>query len=495
MHNLFTHKNLSEADELRGILQDITPWLIEKLKITSIADVLIIKNSQALPIPITNVIMQQWIGKDIRVKNHSDSMKPAFEALMSRVKTGECHPSSLTTFRFNNNKGEEDLIQSTSFGQAENCIHATLDKIPFVYLSISRYKSMGCDGADLDEIYLIPKKHATKFIATVNEIAELVAHSSWLYTYDSENVRSTPINHYRWEDLVLEDSIVSLLKNDFENFFKRKEWFLKNHLPYRRGYLLHGPPGNGKTSILKAMMSSQKLNAYTLRFFDPRVQDTHLDSMFAEASENAPNLVLLEDIDRVFPIDGNGKCGVSLQQLLNSLDGVATQNGVIVVATANDPLQLDPAILKRPGRFDRQILFPNPSPELRERYFRNKNVEEGSLKKAIAMSSDFSFAKLQESYILAGQRSFERSSETISIADVEYGIQIMKDSGEQVSRATHPVGFVYKRHAPETVEDEDDDYEDDIKLSPEELERELDELVSDLQREVLRKNTGSNSNA
>src|SRR5439155_24452893 len=61
---------------------------------------------------------------------------------------------------------------------------------------------------------------------------------------------------------------------------------------------------------------------------------------------------------------------VSFQSLLNCLDGVGTQDGVIVVATANDPNCLDPAILKRPGRFDRVVHFRNPDAELRRQYFR-----------------------------------------------------------------------------------------------------------------------------
>ena len=76
----------------------------------------------------------------------------------------------------------------------------------------------------------------------------------------------------------------------------------------------------------------------------------------------APSLIVLEDIDRAFPQVPSqlAPTKVSLSHLLNCLDGLGTQEGVVVVATANDPTTLDPAILQRPGRFDRVVEFPAP---------------------------------------------------------------------------------------------------------------------------------------
>jgi cell division protease FtsH len=86
--------------------------------------------------------------------------------------------------------------------------------------------------------------------------------------------------------------------------------------------------------------------------------------------------VILEDLDRAFPTEGKRtqERTVSFQTLLNCLDGVGTQDGVIVVATANDPTCLDAAILKRPGRFDRVVQFRNPDTDLRREYYRRLNA-------------------------------------------------------------------------------------------------------------------------
>src|SRR5437868_13964807 len=93
------------------------------------------------------------------------------------------------------------------------------------------------------------------------------------------------------------------------------------------------------------------------------------------------------------------------QTLLNCLDGVATQDGVIVVATANDPTCLDPAILKRPGRFDRVVQFRNPDAELRRVYYRKLSsiLAGDEFEVAIEKTNGFSFAQLRETYILGAQ--------------------------------------------------------------------------------------------
>jgi ATPase family associated with various cellular activities (AAA) len=160
-----------------------------------------------------------------------------------------------------------------------------------------------------------------------------------------------------WNELVLDQRVLSLLRDDFESFFERETWFRENRLPFRRGYLLLGPPGNGKSTAIRAMMTSRGLTAHTLRLFDSNTDDSSLDALFNQALQERPAMIVLEDLDRAFPKTGETKSRVSLQQLLNCLDGVGTGEGIIVVATANEQTILDSAILRRPGRFDRVIHF------------------------------------------------------------------------------------------------------------------------------------------
>jgi hypothetical protein len=245
-----------------------------------------------------------------------------------------------------------------------------------------------------------------------------------------------------WNELVLDQTVLSLLKDDFESFFERQPWFRENRLPFRRGYLLHGPPGNGKSSAIRAMMTSRTLTAHTLRLFDSNTDDSSLDALFNDALRERPAMILLEDLDRAFPKTGETKSKVSLQQLLNCLDGVGTGEGIIVVATANEPTILDPAILRRPGRFDRVIYFADPDFGLRQAYFRRMHpaFETISLEEVATESDMFSFAQLREAYITAGQRAFERKDE-IKEGDLLWGIRSLRQSMLADAKRSNPTGF------------------------------------------------------
>jgi ATP-dependent 26S proteasome regulatory subunit len=131
-----------------------------------------------------------------------------------------------------------------------------------------------------------------------------------------------------------------------------------------------------------------------------------------------------------------------LQQLLNCLDGIDSQDGVIVVATANDPTVLDSAILRRPGRFDRVVALPKPDRRLRLGYFSkfNPHLNEEALFRAVEDSDGLSFAQLKEAYILAGQRAFERDT-NVTASDLVEGIYVLRGGMALVSDHKPRVGF------------------------------------------------------
>ena len=226
---------------------------------------------------------------------------------------------------------------------------------------------------------------------------------------------SVNIQPLAWDDLVLDSSVVRLVKDDFHLFLEREEWYKRHRLPFRRGYLFHGPPGNGKSSVIRAMLSTAGISGFTLNPFRVFCDDDMLAAMFAEAAQSTPSIIVLEDLDRCFPVEKEKEqeCHISLQQLLNHLDGVGNQDGIIVVATANNPCILDAAILRRPGRFDRVVGFQNPSAELRERYLCQMNaaLRSEELSECIRVTAGFSFAQLRETYILAGQIALEEDDE------------------------------------------------------------------------------------
>jgi SpoVK/Ycf46/Vps4 family AAA+-type ATPase len=287
---------------------------------------------------------------------------------------------------------------------------------------------------------ILGKRYAAPFLELIKRITTR-RDSSYLHVFGSGHRR---VGRFTWDDLVLNDSIVHLIREDFQTFLKRESWFRTRRLPFRRGYLFHGPPGNGKTSVIRAMLNEGKLDGHSIALFCEKTDDYYLERMFQVAANNAPSLIVLEDIDRAFPRMPSqlATTKVSLPQLLNCLDGLGTQEGVIVVATANDPTTLDPAILRRPGRFDRVVAFRPPDRDLRARYLRKftPHLAEAEVRDCVDHSEGLSFAQLREVYILAGQRAYERGAE-LSGRELKEAICSLRQGMAAVMKQEPGVGF------------------------------------------------------
>jgi ATP-dependent 26S proteasome regulatory subunit len=243
----------------------------------------------------------------------------------------------------------------------------------------------------------------------------------------------------------MDSTVKRMVRRDFEIFFQREDWFRQHNLPYRRGYLLWGDPGNGKTAAIRVMAAHPFIQPYTLDLSEDEQKSSDVRRLFEAAAENTPALVILEDLDRAFPTEGKRtqERAVSFQTLLNSLDGVGSQDGVIVVATANDPTCLDAAILKRPGRFDRVVQFRNPDANLRREYYRrlNATLGGGQFEIAIEQTEGFSFAQLRETYILGAQSAFEQGRD-IGAADVIEAIELQTAGAQDLKTSVTAPGFV-----------------------------------------------------
>lgn len=175
-----------------------------------------------------------------------------------------------------------------------------------------------------------------------------------------------------WDDLILSPDTIRKTRMDLEGWIASEDRYKKLNMPYKRGYLFEGPPGNGKTAVSRVIMSQYPFSCFAFEFSNTDMGDSHLRSFFADAAKRAPALILLEDIDRLF--DGAKRSEISritIGGLLNCLDGAAAYNGIVVIATANHPELLDPAIRLRPGRFDIPVRFDNPDYALRVKYFKH----------------------------------------------------------------------------------------------------------------------------
>ncbi|KAI0832251.1 P-loop containing nucleoside triphosphate hydrolase protein [Hypoxylon sp. FL0890] len=167
------------------------------------------------------------------------------------------------------------------------------------------------------------------------------------------------------DSIHLDDAVKASLVSDIENYLdpKTRQYYNSRHIPYRRGFLLHGPPGTGKTSLSLALAGEFGLDLYILDL-STVLSDEVLDSLFYDLP--SPCLILLEDINviglksRADTEEESGKKAkysspkYTLAGLLNVLDGVASSEGRILLVTSNMPDKLDEALL-RPERIDRKI--------------------------------------------------------------------------------------------------------------------------------------------
>src|SRR5213083_1302558 len=147
-----------------------------------------------------------------------------------------------------------------------------------------------------------------------------------------------------------------------------------------RGVLLVGPPGTGKTLLARAIAGEANVPFFTISGSDfvemfVGVGASRVRDMFEQAKKNAPCIIFIDEIDAVGRHRGAGLGGgndereQTLNQLLVEMDGFEANEGIILIAATNRPDVLDPALL-RPGRFDRQVVVPNPDVTGREKILR-----------------------------------------------------------------------------------------------------------------------------
>lgn len=172
----------------------------------------------------------------------------------------------------------------------------------------------------------------------------------------------------RLESVVLPEGVMEGLVADAEEFLAAEVWYRDRGIPWRRGYLFEGTPGSGKTSTIAALAGHLGLDLYLCNVGDRGMNDERLLASLLSVRQRSA--VLLEDIDAV--VEGRAitaeSSGVTFAGLLNALDGVASQSGVLTFMTTNHPDKLDPALIRH-GRVDKRVHFAPTTPAQAARFF------------------------------------------------------------------------------------------------------------------------------
>ena len=291
------------------------------------------------------------------------------------------HYNNIITVYTDKDRKKENYIVTLKVMQHENCNEDILEE--FCKFCASEYK------------YYLTGKVWTQQI----------------YTNKNKEWINTPSNNYRTLDtIILKNNIKNIIKEDMQLFLNSEEWYQHRDIPYTRGYLFHGHPGTGKTSMIKGLSLFGKRHIHYLMLNEVK-NDTELIEL-VKSINYKETILVIEDIDAMINIvksresdnktyqeymdekEKNKKMSVdewekierqkqkkstiTLSGLLNVIDGLFTCHGRILIMSTNHPEILDSALI-RPGRIDCKFLFDNCDSEqigkLYEMFFNQELTE------------------------------------------------------------------------------------------------------------------------
>jgi hypothetical protein len=231
-----------------------------------------------------------------------------------------------------------------------------------------------------------------------------------------------------FENLILPGVLKQQIVSDVEAFFAAREMYERYHIPWKRGILFLGAPGNGKTHTIKALINTLKRPCLYVKSFKAEYSTDakNIGDVFRRARTAAPCLLVLEDLDALLTDENRSV-------FLNEMDGFAANSGIVVVASTNHPDRLDAAILDRPSRFDRKYHFDLPMEAERIAYLTRWNttfepplhLSAGEIAELAARTQGFSFAYLKE-LVLSALMRWVGSSERQMVTAMSEEIEVLR---------------------------------------------------------------------
>ena len=240
---------------------------------------------------------------------------------------------------------------------------------------------------------------ALYFLEEINEKLRELLMQSVTYLVDTEHgVQRRKYGEQaavQREEVLLENHIKQDIFRSIDEFFNEDGHFFKEYgLPYKRGILLYGSPGNGKTTLVKSITGSTK--APVVYWQITEFTGSHsIQEVFGIVTRLAPAILVIEDIDSMPEY--------TRSVFLNTLDGTQSREGLFIIGTTNYPQKIDPALINRAGRFDRAYEIPSPPQKVRENYLRKvdkkKIFTEEVLTDIAKRSKGLSVSQLNELYM------------------------------------------------------------------------------------------------
>jgi chaperone BCS1 len=296
-----------------------------------------------------------------------------------------------------------------------------------------QFMAIGSDTASLEAILAESYQ-----MATHQEEGKTIIYTNWGSEWRQfGNPRSRrPLN-----SVILDDGVSERILADILEWQTSATWYADRGIPYRRGYLLHGPPGSGKSSFIFALAGHLGYNICVLNLAEKGLTDERLALALSCVPSNS--IVLLEDVDAAFPArsarrqndtkralkimqnSGSASSDVTFSGLLNVLDGVASSEERLIFMTTNFIENLDSALI-RPGRVDIVELIGNATqsqiinmfikffPETVDLKSKTSSVAE-QFASSIAESGHFISMAMLQGYFLKNKLDHKKAVSNLSI--------------------------------------------------------------------------------
>lgn len=254
------------------------------------------------------------------------------------------------------------------------------------------------DEDETEEDYSMWFQEGNEYIPSTNlKTVEKIPSGAYKIICKRDEWRVMPVSINNDELYSFSNDITSKMLDEVQLFWDKKHIYEEHKLTHKRGVLLFGPAGSGKSSII-SMLTEQIIKNDGLVFIATSASEfislaECLNPIVRKIEKDRPVITIIEDVDQIITaMNGDS-------QLLDFLDGKTSINHHLVILTSNNTTDLSAALL-RPSRIDMCVEIAGPSEEVRLLYFQKKGItDEELLKEYVDKTEGFSFAELKEVFI------------------------------------------------------------------------------------------------